>query len=105
MAWVFRPFLGDPRLPVAFVRSEAWGNACVVVAKLLVHAVNRTGVAPLLWAWLMVGVLPLALIFAGFYVSTLHTENIPCRSDRIGPGRHRMVDCSQGPVESMYPVS
>jgi hypothetical protein len=65
MAWVLRPFIGDPDLPVAFFRSEAWGNAYVVVATLVVHAVNRTGVAPLLWAALIVGVLPLALIFAG----------------------------------------
>ncbi len=68
MAWVLRPFIGDPRLPVAFFRSEAWGNAYVVVAHLVVHAVNRTGIAPLLWVWLIAGVLPLALIFAGFYI-------------------------------------
>ena len=68
MAWVLRPFIGDPRLPVAFFRAEAWGNAYVVVARLVVHAVDRTGVAPLLWAWSIVGVLPLVLIFVGFYL-------------------------------------
>ncbi len=68
MAWVLRPFIGNPKLPVAFFRSEAWGNAYVVVAQLLVHAVDRTGVAPLLWAWLVVSVLPLILIFVGFYI-------------------------------------
>jgi hypothetical protein len=40
----------------------------VFSALLGVHAVNRTGVAPLLWAWLIVGVLPLALIFLGFCI-------------------------------------
>jgi hypothetical protein len=74
MAWVLRPFIGDPGLPVAFFRSEAWGNAYVVVARLVLHAVNRTGVAPLLWAWLLVGVLPLALIYAGFYVHHIAHE-------------------------------
>ncbi len=68
MAWVLRPFIGDPRLPVAFFRSEAWGNAYVVVAQLLVHAVKRTGIPSLLWAWLMASVLLLVLIFVGFYV-------------------------------------
>ncbi len=67
MAWVLRPFIGDPKLPVAFFRSEAWGNAYVVVAQLLVHAVRRTGIPSLLWAWLMASVL-LVLIFVGFYV-------------------------------------
>ena len=69
MAWVLRPFIGDPGLPVAFFRSEAWGNAYVVVAQLLVHAVNRTGIAQLLRACLVCCVLPLGLIFVGFRLS------------------------------------
>jgi hypothetical protein len=68
MAWVLRPFIGDPSLPVAFFRTEAWGNAYVVVAGLLAHAVRRTGIAPLLWAWLTTGALPLVLIFLAFYL-------------------------------------
>jgi hypothetical protein len=68
MAWVLRPFIGDPKLPVAFFRSEAWGNAYVVVAQLLVHAMRSTGAAPLLEFWLLAGVLPLTLIFVGFYI-------------------------------------
>ncbi len=68
MAWVLRPFIGDPRLPVAFFRSEAWGNAYVVVAQLLAHAVNRTGIASRPWVWLIVSVLLLVLIFVGFYI-------------------------------------
>lgn len=68
MAWVLRPFIGDPNLPVAFFRAEAWGNAYVVVARLLAHAVRRTGIAPLLWGWLIAGIAPLTLIFFGFYL-------------------------------------
>ena len=32
-AWCLRPFVGDPGLPPAFVRSELWTNAYVVVAR------------------------------------------------------------------------
>jgi len=35
MAWVLRPFIGDPTLPTRFFRSGAWGNAYVEVARLL----------------------------------------------------------------------
>ncbi len=35
MSWVLRPFIGDPRQPVAFFRSGAWGNAYVVLANLI----------------------------------------------------------------------
>jgi hypothetical protein len=31
MAWVLRPFVGNPGSPVAFFREGAWGNAYVVV--------------------------------------------------------------------------
>jgi len=31
MAWVLRPFVGNPDLPVTFFRQEAWGNAYVDV--------------------------------------------------------------------------
>jgi len=68
MAWVLRPFIGDPDLPVTFFRSEAWGNAYVVVARLLAHAVNRPGIAPLLWACSVCCALPLAFIFGAFYL-------------------------------------
>jgi hypothetical protein len=37
MAWVLRPFIGDPDKPVQFLRTEAWGNAYVVVARLVWH--------------------------------------------------------------------
>jgi hypothetical protein len=39
MGWVLRPFIGDPASPVQFFRPEAWGNAYVVVTKLLWHVV------------------------------------------------------------------
>lgn len=35
MAWVLRPFVGNPAIPVAFFRKNAWGNAYVVVARLI----------------------------------------------------------------------
>ena len=40
MAWVLRPFIGDPNSPVRFLRPEAWGNAYVVVARLAAHLVR-----------------------------------------------------------------
>lgn len=45
MAWVLRPFIGDPNMPVAFFRGDAWGNAYVVITKLTAHFVRRL----LLW--------------------------------------------------------
>jgi hypothetical protein len=39
MAWVLRPFVGDPNAPVEFFRREKWGNAYLVVAKLIYDAV------------------------------------------------------------------
>jgi len=35
MAWVLRPFVGSPGEPVQFFRSESWGNAYAVVARLI----------------------------------------------------------------------
>lgn len=31
LAWVLRPFVGDPSLPARFLRDDAWSNAYVVV--------------------------------------------------------------------------
>ena len=39
MAWVLRPFVGDPRLPAQFFREHSWGNAYDVVARLIYDAV------------------------------------------------------------------
>ena len=68
MAWVLRPFIGDPHQPVEFFRSGAWGNAYVVLANLIMRVASRSNVAPLVQMWLGCGALPLGLIFAGFYV-------------------------------------
>lgn len=36
MAWVLRPFVGDPNQPTHFFREGAWGNAYVEVARMIV---------------------------------------------------------------------
>ncbi len=68
MAWVLRPFIGHPDLPVAFFRTEAWGNAYVVLAHLIVQVTNRWTLVPLVRTWLACSVLPLTLIFTAAYV-------------------------------------
>jgi hypothetical protein len=35
MGWVLRPFVGNPGQPVQFFRDDSWGNAYVVVARIL----------------------------------------------------------------------
>ena len=41
MAWVLRPFIGDPAAPAQFFRAGAWGNAYVVVARLIWGAITH----------------------------------------------------------------
>jgi hypothetical protein len=41
MAWVLRPFVGDPNSSVEFFRRDKWGNAYLVVARLIHNAVMR----------------------------------------------------------------
>ena len=41
MAWVLRPFIGDPNAPVAFFRTDAWGNAYVVILRLTAHFLKK----------------------------------------------------------------
>lgn len=43
LAWVLRPFVGVPGAPVQFFRQEAWGNAYVIVARLLVEVLGSHG--------------------------------------------------------------
>jgi uncharacterized membrane protein YqjE len=33
LAWVLRPFIGSPDLPVSFFRAEPWSNAYVVIVR------------------------------------------------------------------------
>jgi len=40
MAWVLRPFIGDPHTPTGFFRHDAWGNAYEQFARALAHAVG-----------------------------------------------------------------
>jgi hypothetical protein len=43
MGWVLRPFIGTPDAPVAFYRADAWGNAYVVIIKLIRHFLGQLG--------------------------------------------------------------
>jgi hypothetical protein len=40
MAWVLRPFVGDPNSPTRFFREGAWGNAYVEVARMIVEVIR-----------------------------------------------------------------
>lgn len=40
MAWVLRPFVGDPSGPITFFRREAWGNAYVEVVHIVLRALG-----------------------------------------------------------------
>jgi len=40
MAWVLRPFVGNPDLPVTFFREEQWGNAYVEVVQTLLRSLR-----------------------------------------------------------------
>lgn len=35
LAWVLRPFVGAPRASVEFFRAESWGDAYLVIARLV----------------------------------------------------------------------
>jgi len=40
MGWVLRPFIGNPMSPVAFYRPDAWGNAYVVIIRLILDIIS-----------------------------------------------------------------
>jgi hypothetical protein len=40
MAWVLRPFVGDPNRPFQILRTDAWGNAYVEVARLVLRVLH-----------------------------------------------------------------
>jgi hypothetical protein len=33
MAWILRPFIGDPGMPIQFIRQDTWGNAYIIVGR------------------------------------------------------------------------
>jgi hypothetical protein len=35
MAWVLRPFVGSPDMPVQFFREESWDNAYVIIGRMI----------------------------------------------------------------------
>lgn len=41
MAWMLRPFVGDPNRPVQVLRSEAWGNAYVEIVDLVLRVLHQ----------------------------------------------------------------
>ena len=41
MAWVLRPFVGSPGMPFQLLRPQAWGNAYVEVAELILRVLRR----------------------------------------------------------------
>ena len=41
MAWILRPFVGNADAPIQFLRDDAWGNAYVIVAQMIWHALTR----------------------------------------------------------------
>lgn len=41
MAWVLRPFVGAPGLPVQFFRHGAWGNAYTQLIELMLRLLGR----------------------------------------------------------------
>jgi hypothetical protein len=44
MAWVLRPFIGDPRAPVQFFREGSWSNAYEVVLQMIWDVMSGRGV-------------------------------------------------------------
>lgn len=40
LAWVLRPFVGNPRIPTRFLREDAWSNAYVVVWQVAARVVG-----------------------------------------------------------------
>jgi hypothetical protein len=41
MGWILRPFVGAPSMPVQFFREETWGNAYVIVARMIWNVIAR----------------------------------------------------------------
>jgi len=63
MAWVLRPFIGAPNAPVAFFRSGAWGNAYVVLARMIAGLFTPGDTLPtMLWLLAFLGLAALAFV-------------------------------------------
>jgi hypothetical protein len=63
MAWVLRPYIGDPHQPVAFFRSGAWGNAYVVIARLIAGSVGPGhALAVVLWLVAIAGFVDVVIV-------------------------------------------
>lgn len=41
MAWVLRPFIGQPGRPVTFFREDTWGNAYVILFEIAWRTISR----------------------------------------------------------------
>ena len=83
MGWVLRPFIGNPNAPVAFFRAEAWGNAYVVVGRLILHAVHRLAPTPslaFLWIIPLTWLVALIIILSSVFVSRRRPNNGEPRS-------------------------
>lgn len=40
-AWVLRPFIGNPRLPVGFLRPDPWNNAYIEIGAIVARVLGR----------------------------------------------------------------
>jgi len=69
MGWILRPFIGAPNMPVTFFRSGAWGNAYVVVARLMAGAVSPgDALLTVLWLAALGGLAALSIVVYGIVV-------------------------------------
>ncbi len=41
MGWMLRPFVGSPNTPVSFFREDTWGNAYVIVGRLVWQVISQ----------------------------------------------------------------
>jgi hypothetical protein len=41
MAWILRPFVGQPEMPVQFFRDDTWGNAYLIVGRMVMETLFR----------------------------------------------------------------
>jgi len=70
MAWVLRPFIGNPAAPVAFFRAEAWGNAYVVLGRLIVGTLQRLLPTWAIWSLALPALNVLAILAVAVYIAS-----------------------------------